>query len=133
MGFFWSINKEKNPCNNKDELKARITAVFNNSNKETVGTAYKRFRIYLDSIINQWWFIWVNLIHNILRYILLILVNRSDKLRCQCYFHFLVIYTTIYSSQLLFSWNYHISRTKQIYFYFLFLVQFMNTHTCKLV
>ena len=37
------------------------------------------------------------------KYFHVILVNISDKMKCQCYFHFCVIYTAIYSLHSVFS------------------------------
>ena len=50
----WQANKI--PCNNKKELKARITAEFTNLNKETVEHTWMRFRNRQEVVIevDQW-------------------------------------------------------------------------------
>ena len=48
--YLWGAAKRernKTPCNIKDEQKARIKATFTNSNKVTVGKVYRRFRSHL--------------------------------------------------------------------------------------
>ena len=47
---------------------------------------------------SQWQFLWINLINNISRYFHVILVNISDKVRCQCY---LPIAPSIYKTSFL--------------------------------
>ena len=72
-------------CITKDELKARITAAFHNLNKEIIRKAHWRSRGRLEAMIEAC----------ISRYFLLILVNISDEVRCQCYLDFCVILSTI--------------------------------------
>ena len=84
-GWGWENNKLL--YNTKDELKERITAAFTNLNKETIGKACRRFWSHLEAGIksNDNFF---DYIYRILRYFHTILVNFTDRLRCQCYFHF---------------------------------------------
>ena len=42
---------DKTPCNTKDEVKARITAAFNNLNKKTVGKNCRRFGSRLEALV----------------------------------------------------------------------------------
>ena len=41
----------KNLCNTKDELRARIMAAFTNLSKETVRKAYWRFQSHLEAVV----------------------------------------------------------------------------------
>ena len=45
----WETNKTL--CDTKDKLETIITPEFTNLNKETVGKAYRRFRIRLEAMV----------------------------------------------------------------------------------
>ena len=55
---------------------------------------------------SSWRFLWINSIDSILRYFHLILVNKFDKMRCHCNFHFWVILTIIYLSHYIYIYIY---------------------------
>ena len=86
----WSVVEQetnKIPCNTKGKNNSSINQFKQGDHQKGFQEISKSSWDYGWSL---WWFLYINFINSISSYVHVILVNISDKMSCQCYFHFCI-------------------------------------------